>query len=124
MKNSDWKKEFLRDLIAMGGIPFFLLVLVRVYMLDKPEYFNQFFISGAIFLILFLIFKSNLYSGLGLIVLLFTSKYYNDLQFTIFASIAYALLVGNLFYLKYDWKKIILGILFGLISIGAVYLIA
>jgi len=124
MKNSSDSciKTAARDLIAIGGIPFFILVLARVYMLNNPEYFSQFLISGGVFLLAFLLFKQNIYSGLGLITLVFTSMYYNDVIFTVFGIIAYALLLVGLFYLKEDWKKIVSGILIGVVGIGASFL--
>ena len=124
MKKGDdsWIKTAARDIIAIGGVPFFILVLARVYMLNNPEYFSQFLISGAVFLLAFLLFKQNIYSGLGLIILVFTSMYYNDVIFTVFGVIAYALLLVGLFYLKEDWKKVISGVVFGAVAIGASYL--
>lgn len=119
-----WKSESARDLISLGSIPFFLLVLARVYLLNNPEYFNQFVFSGAIFMILFFIFKLNLYSGLGLIAVFFTSLYYSEMTFTIFGSIVYVLVIISLIYLKYDVKKVFLGILAGIVGISAVYLLA
>lgn len=121
---TSWKHKGARDLISLGGIPFFILVLVRVHLLNNPQYFNQFIFSGAIFLLLFFIFKLNLYSGLGLIVVFFTSLYYSEMQFSIFGSIAYVLVIASLLYLKYDSKKVFLGILAGIVGIGAGYLLA
>ncbi|MCK5449846.1 hypothetical protein KAI32_03195 [Candidatus Pacearchaeota archaeon] len=119
-----WKREGARDLISLGGIPFFLLVLVRVYLLNIPEYFNQFVFSGAVVLILFFIFKSNLYSGLGLIVLVFTSLFYSEIPFFIFGSIAYLFAIVSLIYLKYDVRKVFLGILAGIVGVGVGYVFA
>ena len=110
-------KNFCRDLISLGGIPFFILVLVRVFILNKPDYFLQFIVSGVIFLIFLLVFKQNIYSGLALIILFFSSRYYGDFNYSLFGSIAYVFLIGSLFWLKYDYKKIMLGIILGAISI-------
>ncbi len=109
-------KEIARDLIALGGIPFFILIIGRVWMLDKPYYPFQFIIGGIIFLLFMFIFKSNLHSGLGLIALTFMLIYYNHLKFSIFASFVYLLLILSLVYLKKDKKEIFKGILFGAIS--------
>lgn len=110
-------KETARDLIALGGLPFFILIVARVWLLSKPYYSFQFIIGGFVFLILMLIFKSNLHSGLGLIALVFTTLYYNDFKFGIFAILIYCLLLFSLIYLKKDKKEIFKGILFGGISI-------
>ena len=124
VEKSTWKKESARDLISLGSIPFFLLVLARVYLLNIPKYFNQFVFSGAVFLILFFIFKLNLYSGIGLIVLVFTSLFYSEMTFSIFGSIAYILVIVSLLYLKYDTKKVFLGILAGIVGISVGYFLA
>jgi len=120
MFKKEWVRETARDLIALGSVPFFILVLVRVWLLNKPEFFMQFIISGGLFLILFIILKPNIYAGLGAIALIFTSLYYQDIKYTSFAIPVYILLVASLFYLKYDKKKIIFGVLGGLIISGII----
>ena len=119
----NWLKEGARDIIALGSIPFFIIVLIRVSMLDKPFYFFQFLIGSMLFLILFAIFKQNVYAGLGLIVVSFTSLYYDQMRFMVFAIILYGLAIASLFYLKYDKKNIIKGIVFGFLSMVISYLI-
>lgn len=122
--NKDFKKlisETARDLIALGGIPFFILIIGRVWMLDKPYYPFQFIIGGIIFLLLMFIFKSNLHSGLGLIALIFTLLYYEHFKFSVFAILAYCLMIFSLIYLKKSKKEIFKGILFGIISSSISY---
>ena len=123
IKGDNWKSESARDIISLGSITFFILVLARVYLLNNPEYFNQFLFSGTIFLVLCFIFKLNLYSGLGLIVVVFTSLYYSEMTFSVFGSIAYILVIVSLLYLKYNTKKVFLGILAGMVGIGITYLL-
>lgn len=112
----EWLGELARDFVALGGIPFFILVLVRVSLLERPDYFSQFAIAGIIFILLMLIFKSDTYSGLGLIVLVFTILYYDQTRFSIFAVLAYFLIIASLFYLKIERKNIFKGIFFGAIA--------
>jgi len=112
----EWLREFARDFVALGGIPFFILVLVRVSLLERPDFFSQFIIAGVIFIILMLIFKSDTYSGLGLIVLVFTILFYDQTRFSIFAVLAYFLIIASLFYLKIERKNIFKGIFFGAIA--------
>ncbi|MBU4069999.1 MAG: hypothetical protein KJ646_03370 [Nanoarchaeota archaeon] len=119
------KKEFIketaRDIIALGGVPFFILVLVRVAILSKPDFLLQFLLAGVIFLLINFLVKTNLYSGLGLIILIFTSLYYNDLKFSIFASLVYVGLISSLVYLKSNKKEIIKGVLLGVLSSAISY---
>jgi len=117
----DWSKDFIRDLIALGGIPFFILVIMRVSMMGNNKYPTQFVIGGIIFLLLMLIFKANLHAGLGLVILIFTILYYREMDFSVFASLAYVGLIGSLFYLKKDKFRIVKGILFGALSSGISY---
>tara|TARA_Y100000294_G_scaffold19342_1_gene16542 strand:+ start:51 stop:437 length:387 start_codon:yes stop_codon:yes gene_type:complete len=118
----EWIRETARDIIALGSIPFFILVLVRVLLIEKPFYFYQFLIAGIIFLLFMIILKYNLYSGLGFIILVFTNLYYNEFKFLIFSILVYIGLILSLFYIKEEKYKIIKGILFGVISSGISYL--
>ena len=119
-----WKshlKDIARDLIALGGLPFFILVIARVWLLSKEYYQFQFIFGGIIFLVLMLFFKAEIHAGLGLIIVFFLSNYYGNLNFWIFAVFAYLILLVSLFYLGKDKKKIFKGILFGLIATGISY---
>jgi len=118
MKMDNWKNNLARDLIAIGGIPFFILVLIRVWMLNNPQYFMQFAVSGILFGGLFYFFKQDTYSGLGLIILIFTSLYYKDVLYSIFGGVTYVLMLGCLMYIGRNWKNIGLGILFGIFCIA------
>ena len=117
----EWIKDITRDLVALGSIPFFILVLVRVYLLDKPEYFGQFLVAGIILIVLAIFMKISLYSGLGFVILVFTNLYYQDTRFLIFSVIAYILLVVALFNIKDKKQGIIKGIFFGIITSGVSY---
>lgn len=116
--NREYLREAARDLIALGSPVFFIIVIARVYLLSNYSYLSQFIIGAAIFLPLAFFFKSNMYSGMGLIVLIFTTLFYNDLKFTVFGTAVYLLLLASLTYLDYDRKKIILGTFIGAISTG------
>jgi len=116
-----WLKELARDFLALGSIPFFILVLVRIWILKQPVYFSQFIFAGIIFFLLMIFLKSNLYSGLGLVMLIFTSLHYADIKFTILAILVYIGLLVSLIYLGKDKKEIIKGILFGIVSVVISY---
>jgi hypothetical protein len=117
-----WLKELARDLIALGGIPFLILTIVRV---SAPftYYPLQFIISSALFFILKAIFKADLRAGIGFILVTFISLYYHKTLFTIFALLVYAGMIVSLFYLKRGRSQILKGILLGGISTGIGYVI-
>lgn len=121
MKNKNFLKEISRDFVALGSPVFFVLVLVRVSMLPNTEYLMQFVFAGILFFILMFLFKANLPSGLGLIMLVFTIIYYNDLRFGVFAALAYSGLIFSLIYLKEEKNKIFKGFIFGMMSTLASY---
>jgi membrane-associated HD superfamily phosphohydrolase len=118
----EWLKEQARDLIAFGSIPFLVLTIARVSEV-ATYYVMQFIISSILFFILKMIFKAELRAGIGLILLTFTSIFYNNALFTAFALIIYVGIIVSLFYLKRDKAQILKGILLGLISTGIGYFI-
>ena len=118
------KKEVARDIMALGSIPFFLIVIVRIIILENPEYLFQIVFAGIFFLPLYAIFKSSLHLGLGLILVAFLSLYYQENLFTAMAIILYLGMIISATYIKIEKKKIIQGIIFGLISTTASYLAA
>ena len=117
-----WRKELARDLIALGGIPFLVLTIVRVSVI-QAYYPMQFIISSAVFFILRAIFKCALRAGIGLILVVFTSLFYGHPLFAVFASLVYIGIVISLFYLKKEKREIWKGILLGAISATVGYLI-
>ena len=98
-----------RDLIAFGSVPFFLLVLSRVAMLGRPDYFSQFAVGGVIFLGVAFLLALNLRAGFGLVVLVFMNLYYWNLQFGVLSSVVYLLMIVSLIHLGDDWKKVFWG---------------
>jgi hypothetical protein len=106
-------KELARDIVSLGGIPFFLLVLVRMSILPSWVYFFKILIAGILFFTIYPFMKQEFHSGLAIIILIFLSFNYNDLIFTIFSSIAYISMLVSLVYLKEKKRKVLFGIVFG-----------
>ena len=121
MKKEGFWRELARDFVALGSIPVLILVIARVWILDNPAYLSQFLIGGILFLILAFIFRSDLYSGLGLVMTFFLVLFYNELKFTIFIILVYIGLLISLFYLNVEKKKILKGFLFGVLSTAVSY---
>ncbi|MFH0876700.1 MAG: hypothetical protein V1863_00565 [Candidatus Omnitrophota bacterium] len=110
-----WKDEVARDLIAFGSIPFLVITLVRVSIMET-YYPMQFIISSLTFLGLRAIFKGTLHAGIGMILVVFTSLFYESWLFSVFALLIYVGIVISLIYLKENKKDLIKGILFGAVS--------
>ncbi|TKJ17166.1 hypothetical protein CEE44_01365 [Candidatus Woesearchaeota archaeon B3_Woes] len=118
----NWKKEIARDLLALGGIPFYFIVLIRAIIGKYSPFVYQLVITLVVLVILSLIFKnSNQHIARGLILVFFTSLFYKDILFTIFASLLWLFMIFSLFYLKVKSKEIVKGVLFGVISMTMGY---
>lgn len=115
-----WVGELARDLIAFGSVPFLVITIARVST-GKAYYPMQFIIGAIVFFILRAVFKADLRAGVGIILVIFTSIFYGELLFVIFALIIYAGLVISLLYLKREIKEIAKGVLLGGISSAISY---
>jgi uncharacterized membrane protein YeaQ/YmgE (transglycosylase-associated protein family) len=58
----------------------------------------------------------SLYSGLALIVLVFTGMYYSDIRYWVFGGIVYVALLYSLVYLGKDNRNVLMGILLGILG--------
>jgi uncharacterized BrkB/YihY/UPF0761 family membrane protein len=121
---ANWKKEVARDIIALGGLPFYFLVVIRSVIGEDLSFVAQTAIGILVLLILSLLVKnSNQYIARGIILATFSSMYYKDIKYAIFA---FLLLLGmgfSLAYLKVRNKEITKGAVIGGISIVISYLI-
>ena len=117
----EWLQNIARDFVALGSPVFAVLVVLRLLLIPNYEIIIGMVIACVIFFIPFYFIRQNIYAGIGLITLVFLIQNYIDFRFSVFASITYILLIGSLFYLKKDWKKILLGVLIGGVSAGISY---
>jgi hypothetical protein len=123
--NKFWIKETARDIIALGSIVFYFLVVGRALVGPFWVFFTFLCSSAAALLIIYFLHKGfETYIARGIILAIGTSYFYGDMIFTLFASAVYILMVISSSFLGNSIKKIIKGIIFGLISTGVGYLIA
>jgi len=122
MKKS-WNKEVSRDLMALGSIPFLILVLVRVAMVANFKIIFHVIVSIILFYLISLRLKGmNNHLGRLTILVVFTSYFYVSLLYTIFAiAIAIATTYGIKKYHK--GKKIFITIMISLLCAGLAYLL-
>ena len=117
-----WLKEIARDLLALGSIPFYFLVVIRAIIGKYNVFVYQMVIAAiAIFILYFLIKNSNLHIGRALVILVFTSLFYKEMLFTTFASLIWILLLIAAFYVKRNIGYLFRGIIIGVISSLAGY---
>tara|TARA_Y100000310_G_C20640422_1_gene793592 strand:+ start:354 stop:731 length:378 start_codon:yes stop_codon:yes gene_type:complete len=121
----NWKKEVARDLIALGGIPFFGLVIIRSLIGEFMTFFYQLIIALVVSLILAYILKrTNQPMARGIILIVFTSLYYQHNLFTAFAILLGLLILGSLVYSKVEKNSIVKGIIVGVVSVLVAYFVA
>ncbi len=116
------KEEIARDLIALGGLPFYSLVLVRAAIGDYLSFLIQ--VAAALpvlYLISSIVRGANLHIARALILVVFTSIFYDALPFTVFSILVWCIMIYSLIYLKTDTKEILKGIAAGVVSVVISY---
>ncbi len=117
-KKERFWKEIARDFLAIGSWIFYVLVVARALIGPYRPFFDQVIIAGFVLIILaFVIRKYDGYVARAIVLAFFTSLFYEDNLFTGFAVLAGLGSVGSSYYLNKDWKRILLGILAGLLGI-------
>ena len=128
MKTS-WLKEIARDLLALGSIPFYFLVVIRAVIGKYNIFVYQMLIAAIVIFVLYFIIKdSNMHVARALVTLVFTSLFYKESLFTVFASLILILLLISAYYIKRKTGYVVRGIVSGIISFlagyyGALYLL-
>ena len=124
-----WLKEISRDLLALGSIPFYFLVVIRAIIGKYNVFVYQILIAAiAIFILYFVIKDSNLHIARSFTILIFTSLFYKEAIFTTFAFLVWVLLLISAYYIKRKIGSVFRGIIIGVISslagyYGTIYLI-
>lgn len=114
-----WLKEISRDLLALGSIPFYFLVIIRAIIGNYNIFVYQLGIAAiVIFILNFIIKGSNLHIARSLVILVFTSIFYREELFAIFAGIVWILMLLSAYYLKRRIAPIFRGVVIG--AIGAI----
>lgn len=116
MKKS-WLREFARDLLALGSIPFYFLVMIRAVIGNYYVFVYQMLIAAIVIFILFFIIKnSNLHVARSLVAVLFTALFYKEIIYTIFAFFIWILLLFAAYYVKRNASSIFRGVVIGVLS--------
>jgi len=115
----NWKKEAARDMMAFGSIPFYFIVVVRSIIGQYAIFIYQMVIAAIALFLLFKIFKkSNVHIARGIVLVVFTSLFYKDNLFVLFAFLLWILMIISAFYIKIKKTEIIKGALLGVIAAG------
>ena len=124
-----WLNEIARDLLAFGSIPFYFIVVIRAVIGKYNIFVYQMLIAAiAIFILYFIIKNSNLHVARALVAVVFTSLFYKEMLYTVFASLIWVLLLISAYHIKRKFSPIIRGIAIGILGsvvgyYGASYLL-
>ena len=112
----NWKYEIARDSMAFGSILFYLIVLVRSLIGEYLIFVYQLLIALIILIISsFIIKNTNHHIASAFVLVVFTSIFYKDNLFTIFAALLWIFLIGSAFYIRENKKSIYKGIVLGIV---------
>ncbi len=111
------KQEVARDLIALGSIPFYAIVIIRMLLAEEFSLLvPQLIIAAFIIILAATAITFNKHLARGFVLVAFTSLGYKETIFTIFASFLWILIIIALNYLKVKRSEIIKGAVIGIIS--------
>lgn len=119
-----WLRETARDLLALGSIPFYFLVVVRSA-IGKYDIFVYHMIIAAFaaFVLYFIIQDSNMHVARALITFISTSLFYKEAIFTFFAGVIFILILAAAYYLKKNFGPVARGVVIGILgSLAGYYL--
>ena len=120
-----WLKEIARDLLALGSIPFYFLVVIRVLILKDKIFIYQLAMAAiSIFVLYFIIKEANLHIARSFVVLVFVNLVYKETIFGIFSVLIWIFVLISARYLKKSTSSIFRGIVIGIASSLAGYYIA
>jgi len=112
----NWKKEIARDSLALGSLLFYAIVIIRAIVGEYLPFVYQLVIAIVALFLLSRVIKGDQYLARGIILFVFTSLFYNDKMFAIFAFTLLVILIVSLNYLAVKRNVILNGLLLGITS--------
>ncbi len=120
-----WKKEVARDAMAFGSILFYIIVIIRAIIGQHIVFVYQVIISLVVLVILsFIIKNANQHIARAVPLGVFTSLFYQDNLFTVFAFLVFVVMLISAFYIKEKKKVVFNGVISGFIASLAGYYLA
>jgi hypothetical protein len=113
----DWKYGIARDSMAFGSILFYLIVIIRAIIGKYMPFVYQILIAITILILVsFIIKNANHHLARAFALVVFTSLFYKDNLYTIFAVLLWIFMVLSAFYIKINKKSIFKGIILGIFA--------
>lgn len=111
-----WKKEIARDLLALGSVPFYALVIARAFVGQFVPFIVQLCVALPCVFLLSRLIDFDRHVSRALVLLVFVSAFYWNLYFALFALAIYVLIVWSAVFLKKGDRRVIMAVVFGVVS--------
>ncbi|HJN56760.1 MAG: hypothetical protein QF436_03615 [Candidatus Woesearchaeota archaeon] len=113
----NWKNEIARDSLAFGSILFYLIVIIRAIIGEYMPFVYQLLIALIILFLLSSIVKNtNQHIARAFILVVFTSLFYKDNLYTLFAALLWVFMIFSAVYIKIKKESIKKGIILGIFA--------
>ena len=120
-----WLREVQRDLLALGSVVFYVLVLGRALVGPYWDLAIPLVVVGVVLWALHRFLEgTDLYLARALIVAVLVTRHYGDAVFGLFAAGAFVLMVLSAPALGRSGSSIVKGIVVGLVASGAAFALA
>jgi len=114
----EWKKELARDVLALGSWVFFALVVVRALIKPYRPFVDQLVIAALVLIVVGFIYRDwDGYLARGLVLVVFTSLFYEDNLFTGFSILAGVFMIVSSRFVGNSWRKIGVGLGVGVVGV-------
>jgi hypothetical protein len=117
-----WVREVQRDVLALGGVVFYLLVLGRALVGPFWDLVVQLLVVGVGLLVALPLLRgtTDLYLTRAMVVAVLVTRHYGDVVFGVFAAVAFVSMVVFAFRLDRPRAAIARGLALGaVLSVGA-----
>lgn len=123
-KGEGWLHGVARDTLALGSIPFYAIVIGRAIVGGYLPFVIQVLVgAGVLLLSLFITREANYHLARGLVLVVFTSLFYNAWTFTLFAAVLFICMIVASIILKKGIRKNLIGLSSGAIATIISYLL-
>ena len=113
-----WKDETARDLLALGSWVFYILVIGRALIKPYRPFVDEIIIAGVVVVLAGMMFlEFDGYIARALVLVIFTSMFYENVIYTSFASIVGLLMLFSSYGLNKDIRRIGLGLIVGIFAL-------
>ena len=116
-KKEGWKKQLAGDLLSLGSIVFYAIIIARALIKPYWLFFAQLVVAvAALFLLSLAVKNAENRLSRALILAVLTVLFYHEIKFAIFVFLLALAMLASAVYIKVAKKAIIKGLILGAVS--------